>query len=210
MDPSTDLKLRVATILLTVLGFVITIVIFRANSRRESQIRRADLFRNYTNDFYNNKEIGSLFAAIDSGTFEFLLPADDSSATDLGTAKELALDQLLDIFNNLGYNFSIKVFKLRDIASTTLGYAMVRVHSNGAVQDYLAHVQEANKRYEDSLYTAGNAWGYFRNMALELANYSTPDHIPPVEVTRKESDPIAYYRQKRAETRKEWGLDSPI
>jgi hypothetical protein len=97
---------------------------------------------------------------VDHGKYAF-------SPGDYGTPKELALIRLLDFFNILGHNWQRGVVDIEDIAPTTLGYAAVRLHMNQDVTQYLRQIEV----WDDERYVAGVGFGYFRELAVALANY---------------------------------------
>lgn len=144
---------------------VTTCLIFVFTVWRDSRTRKAELLRNYTNDFYQDSRITELFMAVDRKDFSF-------EKDKIGTDAELQLIRVLDFLNILGHNWRRGVISLSDIAPTTLGYAAVQVHANEAVTTYLSLVESS----DEERYRVGTAFGYFRELAAELATY--PDSKP--------------------------------
>jgi hypothetical protein len=100
----------------------------------ERRLRRAELVRNYTNDFYFSRDVTTLFMDIDHERFVY----DDGL---LGSDRELALIHLLDYFNALGHNWKRRIVLLDDILPTTLAYAALRAWENPGVRQYLVQVR---------------------------------------------------------------------
>jgi hypothetical protein len=147
-------------------GLLFTIAIFWATRLRDRRVRQAELLRDYTNDLYDDERMTSIFMAVDHNRYAF-----DSS--DYGTDKELALIRLLDLLNILGHNWDRKIITLDKLIDTTLGYVIVRLSTNKRVIDYLKQIQV----WDAERYTAGTGFGYFRELAVALANYPpTPNN----------------------------------
>lgn len=147
-------------VVLAAIAVVVTLFTFAVNRVHDRRIRRAELLRNYTNDFYSDKRITDLFMDVDHSRYSI---GDD----EIGTDKELALIRLLDFLNILGYNWLRGVVRLRDIAPTTLGYAAVRLHADRGVVWYLTKVEG----WDQERYVPGTGFGYFRELAVALASY---------------------------------------
>ncbi|MFV8320319.1 hypothetical protein [Mycobacterium sp. 23] len=148
-----------------IFAIAVTLSLFVLNIRRDKKIKKADLLRNYTNDFYDDKRITALFMAVDSKSFSF-------TSDQMGTDDELNLVRVLDFLNILGHNWREGVISLGDIAPTTLGYAAVQIHADDNVTQYLQDVEKS----DEERYRAGNAFGYFRELAVALATYPTSQH----------------------------------
>jgi hypothetical protein len=147
-------------VVVAAIAVLVTLFIFAVNRVHDRRIRRAELLRNYTNDFYSDKRITDLFMDVDHSRYSI-------DEEEIGTEKELALIRLLDFLNILGYNWLRGVVRIRDIAPTTLGYAAVRLHSDRSVVWYMTKVEV----WDQERYVPGTGFGYFRELAVALASY---------------------------------------
>lgn len=121
-------------------------------------MRRAELIRNYTNDFYLSTHITTTFMDIDHGRFVY-------SDEFLGTEDELALIHLLDYFNNVGHNVRRGVVTLDDLVPTTVGYAALRTWEDPEVRKYLGQITV----WDEDRYVPGSAYRYFEELAVDIA-----------------------------------------
>jgi hypothetical protein len=144
-------------LLLSALGVVVAVVTYLHSRSRERRLRRAELVRAYTGDFYGDPEVTAVFLAVDHGRYRL-------TDADLGTAAELALIHLLDILNIVGHNWKRGVLRLEDIVPTTIGYDAVRVYEDSAVQWYLKKVAG----WDVERYCAGTGFAYFQALAKAL------------------------------------------
>lgn len=106
----------------------------RLTRTAERRLRRAELIRSYTNDFYLSRDVVELFMDIDHERFNY-------DSTFLGSDRELALIHLLDNFNALGHSWRRHVISLNDLLPTTLAYAALRTWENPSVRRYLSQIQ---------------------------------------------------------------------
>jgi hypothetical protein len=136
------------------------LITYIRTTQRDKSIRRADLVRAYTVEFYSDEALITLFTDLDYSRFRFT--ADEKSW--LGKKPEQTVVKLLDLFNSVGHNWHRKVLSLEDIHGTTLGYAILRAYNDDEMQKYLAHVDVWDA---DHLGT-GVAFEYFRRIALAL------------------------------------------
>jgi hypothetical protein len=143
-----------------VAALVTGLITYIRTSQREKSIRRADLVRGYTVEFYSDEALVTLFTDLDYSRFRFT--ADEESW--LGKKPEQTVVKLLDLFNSVGHNWHRKVLGLEDVHGTTLGYAILRAYNDDEMQKYLAHVDVWDV---DHLGT-GIAFEYFRRLALAL------------------------------------------
>lgn len=136
------------------------LITYIRTSQREKSIRRADLVRGYTSEFYSEEALVTLFTDLDYSRFRFT--ADEE--TWLGKKPEQTVVRLLDLFNAVGHNWHRKVLSIEDVHGTTLGYAILRAYNDDEMQKYLAYVDVWDA---DHLGT-GVAFEYFRRIALAL------------------------------------------
>jgi hypothetical protein len=126
----------------------------------ERRVRRAELVRNYTNDFYLNRDVTALFMDIDHERFVY----DDGI---LGSDRELTLIHLLDYFNVLGHNWKRRIISLDDMLPTTLAYAALRAWENPGIRQYLVQIRIWDE--ERYLGASGSGFRYFEELAIEVA-----------------------------------------
>lgn len=141
-------------------ALAVTLTTFVVSRIREGRLRRAELVRNYTNDFYADPRITTIFMEVDHGRYCL-----DEAL--LGTDVELAIIRVLDYMNVLGHNWQRRVIPLRDITPTTLGYAAIRIHADPCVTWYLRKVEE----WDAQRYGPGSGFGYSRELSAALATY---------------------------------------
>jgi hypothetical protein len=135
----------------------VTVATYVISRRREDAIRRAELVKSYTDTFHSSERVATLFLRIDYDSFEF-------SESLLGSREELDLIHLLDLLNNLALHYRKRVLRWDDIAGTTLGYAVVRVHGDAGVQAYLARIDDWDQEHSGT----GAAFQFFRNLGDSL------------------------------------------
>lgn len=151
-----------AQAVIALLVFLLAVFTFWSTRRRDRRLKEAELLRNYTNDFYGDPRMTSVFMQVDHGTYAL-------GPTNYGTDRELALIRLLDFLNVLGHNRRHGIVELADLAPTTLGYAAVRIYSDPVVRSYLAQIT----RWDQERYLAGTGFGYFRQLAEDLEIYGS-------------------------------------
>jgi hypothetical protein len=150
MKWSTDAALSAAAIIVAALTYIGT-------KRREMRIRRAELVRAYTTEFYADPGVTALFMDIDYDRL--------GNGHLAGSSRELSLIRLLDYFNAMGHNWKRGVLKLDDIFPTTLAYAALRTWENEAVRKYLLQI----KKWDEERYAPGSGFRYFEQFAIEIA-----------------------------------------
>jgi hypothetical protein len=122
----------------------------QGKQRLERRLRRSELIRHSTYDFYLNPDVTALFMDIDHDRFVY----DDVF---LGSDRELALIHLLDYFNALGHNWKRRIVSLDDLLPTTLTYAALRTWKNADVHRYLRQIQA----WDEERYLQGSGFRYF-------------------------------------------------
>jgi hypothetical protein len=146
------------------LALVVALGTYVATRLRDSAIRRADLVRQFTADFYASDAVVALFVDIDYERFAFVEDKDKW----LGHQPEITLVRMLDLFNSVGHNWHRHVIKLADVHGTTLGYAMLRASESPEVAKYLSFV----KGWDSDHLGTGVPFEFFQLMANELATLS--------------------------------------
>lgn len=121
-----------------VLALLVAVGTYAATRLRDSAIRRADLVRQFTVDFYSSDAVVALFVDIDYERFKFV----EDKEKWLGHQPEITLVRMLDLFNSVGHNWHRRVIKLADVHGTTLGYAMLRAMESPEVARYLQFVKK--------------------------------------------------------------------
>jgi hypothetical protein len=144
----------------TALALLVALVTYVGTARREKSIRRAELIRNYTADFYAGTEVPRLFMEIDYDRIRF----SSTDATWIGGEGEATMVRMLDLFNSIGHNYSRGVVELSDIHGTTLGYAVLRAHDSVDVRRYLEHV----KAWDVEHLGTGVPFQYFQELGNAL------------------------------------------
>jgi len=147
---------------LTVIALLITITLYLHSRRAEIKLHRAAFVREYSKQLHESERLTRIFCDIDYGKFEFTREM-------LNTQVEMDLTNLLDVLNSLGFYCAQRVINLGDIADTTLGYAIVRVYNDPAVERYLRHIDQ----HDTFHYPSGVAFGHFRNLAQVLSRRLT-------------------------------------
>lgn len=145
--------------LATATAVVLALVTFLFSSRRDKAIRRADLVRAYTSDFYADEKVVELFSDLDYDRFRFT-PTDQW----LGTSAESTLVRMLDIFNSLGHNARRGVINVSDIHGTTIGYAVLRAYDSPDVTRYLEYVRQWDHEHLGT----GVPFQFFQELAIDL------------------------------------------
>ncbi|GAB3055741.1 hypothetical protein GCM10027053_15910 [Intrasporangium mesophilum] len=180
--------------LATASAVALALVTFIFSNRRDKAIRRADLVRAYTSDFYADQNVVKLFSDLDYDRFRF-----DATDEWLGTGAESTLVRMLDIFNSLGHNARHGVIGLSDIHGTTIGYAVLRAYDSAEVVRYLEYVRQWDHEHLGT----GVPFQFFQELAMELRTVSArtrrlnrllPAVLEPregstVPGTKAESDP---------------------
>lgn len=146
------------------LALVIALGTYVSTRLRDSAIRRADLVRQFTADFYANDAVVSLFVDIDYDRFVFIEDEEEW----LGHQPEITLVRMLDLFNSVGHNWHRHVIALADVHGTTLGYAMLRAVESPEVAKYLRFV----KGWDSDHLGTGVPFEFFQLMANELGTVS--------------------------------------
>ncbi len=90
MDASWDAAIKITAVVVAALTYF-------GSKRREIRIRRAELVRAYTNDFYADDEFLALFMDIDYNRL--------GTEPIVGSDRELAVIRLLDFLNAMGHNW---------------------------------------------------------------------------------------------------------
>ncbi|WP_324651668.1 hypothetical protein [Georgenia sp. H159] len=148
----------------TALALLVALVTYVTTARREKSIRRAELVRAYTADFYSDERVVKLFMDLDYERFEFPKVNDQW----LGTIGEATLVRMLDLFNSIGHNYARKVLTIEDIHGTTLGYAILRAHGSLEVRKYLEHV----RAWDGENLGTGVPFQYFQQLGNDLLTRS--------------------------------------
>jgi hypothetical protein len=146
------------------LAVLVALGTYAATRLRDSAIRRADLVRQFTADFYANDDVVKLFVEMDYDRFTFV----EDQKTWLGHKPEITLVRMLDLFNSVGHNWHRRVITLADVQGTTLGYAMLRASASPQVATYLSFVEGWDTEHRGT----GVPFEFFRLMANELASVS--------------------------------------
>lgn len=148
----------------TALALVVALFTYIASARREKSIRRAELVRGYTADFYSDGRVPDLFMEIDYDRFHFAVDDDEW----LGRAGESTMVRMLDLFNSIGHNYNRGVIELADVHGTTLGYAILRAHDSSDVRRYLEYV----KSWDSEHLGTGVPFQYFQELGNDLRQKS--------------------------------------
>jgi hypothetical protein len=141
-----------------VIAIIVTLLTYYRTRAAERRLRRSELIRNYTNDFYLNPDVTAIFMDIDHDRFVY-------DELFLGSDRELALIHLLDYFNALGHNWKRRIVSLDDLLPTTLTYAALRTWENADVRQYLRQIQA----WDEERYVQGSGFRYFEELAIEVA-----------------------------------------
>jgi hypothetical protein len=129
---------------------------------REAAIRRAELVKSYTDTFYSSKEVSALFLRIDYEGYVF-------SESILNTPSEIILIHFLDLLNSIALHYHNRVLRWRDIAGTTLGYAIVRTYQDKEIQKYLTRIDAHGVAHSGVSHSGtGTAFRYFRELGKYL------------------------------------------
>lgn len=124
--------------LLTIVAIAIALFLYLLSQRTERKLQTTKFVRDFAKDFYERREVSSLFREIDYEKFKF----DD---TMINTPRETTLLHLLDILDFIAVNCKNRVIKLDDIKTTGLEYAIIRVYNNSEIQKYLKYLDDKNK-----------------------------------------------------------------
>lgn len=147
----------------TVGALIVAVISYIHANYRDKSIRRAELVKSYTSDFYASEEIVDLFMDIDYERFRF-----NNGGEWLGGKDEASMVRMLDLFNSVGHNHRRRVLTLSDIHGTTLGYAILRAYESGEVRSYLEHV----KAWDGDHLGTGVPFEHFQNLGNALSRRS--------------------------------------
>jgi len=106
-----------AQILVAAVAVIVSVGAFGSTRRRDVVVRRAELLRAYTNDFYADAAMSALFLDLEYGRTSYELVRK--------TSHETSLVRLLDLLNSVGHSARVGIIRRRDLLDTTLGYACV-------------------------------------------------------------------------------------
>lgn len=144
-----------------VAAVALTLSLFLITRRNERDIRRAELVRALTQDFYQHENLRALFAEIDQGTF-------GGVGDPPGNPTEQSLVHLLDYLNTVGHSYVRGALRIEDLAGTTIGYMSFKVWQDDHVQSYLDQVRATDAEAE----YAGAGFQHFYSLAAALDAWS--------------------------------------
>lgn len=138
------------------IALVASLAVFWATQAIGHRIRRADLVRSHTEDFYSHPELQAFFMRLERGEIKHVK---------MGSSDDAQLSELLDYLNTVGNSRARGGIRLSDIAGTTIGYITHRLWSSPAVMTYLRETLEndAQKGYP------GPAFHHFFSLADDLS-----------------------------------------
>lgn len=139
---------------------IIGLATYVRSTARDKAIRRAELVRAYTSEFYQGSNVVDLFVSIDYNEFQFV----NDTTTWLSKQPERTVVQMLDLFNSMGHNCDRGVLQVEDVHGTTLGYAAVRAYHCPGIQEYLQYV----KQWDADHLGTGVPFLHFQTLAIAL------------------------------------------
>jgi hypothetical protein len=142
----------------------VALMTYVMTAKRDRDLRRSELVKSFTVDFYASNNVVQLFTDIDYNRFEFS-PDEESW---LGHQPEQTVVRMLDVFNSIGLSWRRGIVTLDDIHGTTLGYAIQRSVQCPGMRDYLTYVHN----HDQSHLGTGVPFEFFQEIGLELQERS--------------------------------------
>ncbi|MCC7477923.1 hypothetical protein IT575_05640 [bacterium] len=155
-----------------------SILLLRRELETSDRFKRADLINELTRAFYDDEDLVNHFLHLsyspdyrfDIARFEGTHGQPNVEHVQLARREDRLTSELLDLLNSVCFYVEQRMLTAEEIASTGLGYVIARVWRHGAVQQYIAWVDQPNPGSS----AQASAFAHFRRHAPAITLLKYP------------------------------------